>query len=187
MDRRDPATRTRLYDHVQLDAVIADMARRAAGFFPGPEPIAVIGILRRGAPLAGRIAELLVSRHGMPPPLRLDLRVARYADDLTLLHPETLLVENPADADLLAGLAGRRLLVVDDVLYAGNSLLRAVDHLARHGAAEIRVAVLVDRNVARLPVRADIAGIRLQVAPPDIVECHVPPYEPDFAVELVRG
>ncbi len=118
MDRRDPATRTRLYDHVQLDEVIADMTRRAAGLFPGSEPIGVIGILRRGAPLAGRIAELLVSRHGMPPPLRLDLRVSRYADDLTLLHPETLLVENPADADLLAGLAGRRLLVVDDVLSA---------------------------------------------------------------------
>jgi len=47
--------------------------------------------------------------------------------------------------------------------------------------------VLVDRNVARLPIRADIVGIRLQVAPPDIVECHVPPYERDFAVELVRA
>jgi pyrimidine operon attenuation protein/uracil phosphoribosyltransferase len=184
---RPPATRTRLYDQVQLDEVIADMARRAAGFFPGPEPIAVIGILRRGAPLAGRITELLVSRHGMPPPSRLDLRVARYADDLTLLHPETLLFENPADAGQMARLAGRRLLVVDDVLYAGNSLLRAVDHLARHGAGEIRVAVLVDRNVARLPVRADIVGIRLQVAPPDIVECYVPPYEPEFGVELVRA
>lgn len=183
---RPPPTRTCLYDHRQLDDVVADMARRAAGLFPGPAPIAVVGVLRRGAPLAERITERLVAHHALPPPLRLDLKVSRYADDLTLLHPETRLVENPDHTAPLAELAGRRLLVVDDVLYSGHSLLRVVEYLGRYGPAEIRVAVLVDRGVARLPVHADIVGVHLQVAPPDIVECHVPPYEPDFGIDLRR-
>ena len=47
-------------------------------------------------------------------------------------------------------------------------------------------AVLADRHVAQLPIRADVVGVHLQVAPPDVVECHVPPYEPLFQIELLR-
>ena len=52
--------------------------------------------------------------------------------------------------------------------------------------AAIRVACLVDRVTTRLPVHADVVGARLGIAPPDIIECHVPPYEPDFRIELVQ-
>src|SRR5574337_1102643 len=84
-----PGSRTRLFDATQLDAVVADMARRAAGWVLGREKVAVIGILRRGGPMADRLAERLRERHGCVAPLRLDLAIKRYADDLTLLHPET--------------------------------------------------------------------------------------------------
>ena len=46
--------------------------------------------------------------------------------------------------------------------------------------------VLLDRDVARLPVRTDIVGIRLDVAPGDIIECNVPPYEPQLRIELCQ-
>ena len=46
--------------------------------------------------------------------------------------------------------------------------------------------VLVDRGVTRLPIRADITGMRLDVAPQDIIECNVPPYEPEFRIDLLR-
>ena len=52
--------------------------------------------------------------------------------------------------------------------------------------AAIRVAVLADRCVTVLPLHADVVGLRLEVAPTDIVECHVPPYEPDFSVQLLQ-
>lgn len=181
---RPPGARTCLYDTAQLQAVIDDMARRAAGLLTGFERIAVIGILRRGAPLADRLAGIMVQRYGVPAPLRLDLKVKRYADDLSLLHPETQLTEDERHAAL--DLQGHALLVVDDVLYTGHSLLRVVEYLARRQPAEIRVAVLADRGATRLPLRADVIGMRLDIAPTDIIECNVPPYEPEFKVELLQ-
>ncbi|MBP6801042.1 MAG: phosphoribosyltransferase, partial [Zoogloea sp.] len=77
-------------------------------------------------------------------------------------------------------------LIVDDVLYTGHSLLKVVDYLVRKGPAEIRVAMLADRGAARLPVRADVLGLRLDIAPPDVIECNVPPYEPEFKIELLK-
>ncbi len=170
---------------MQLDAVIADMARRVAPLLAVHERTAVIGILRRGAPLAERLTAALLAHHALPPPLRLDLSIKRYADDLTLLHPETRLTENAAHASM--DLAGYALLVVDDVLYTGHSLLRAVEYLARKQPAAIYAAMLADRHVTCLPLHADVVGVHLQLAPSDIVECHVPPYEPEFKIVLRRG
>jgi pyrimidine operon attenuation protein / uracil phosphoribosyltransferase len=83
-------------------------------------------------------------------------------------------------------LTGQRLLVVDDVPNAGHSMLKLVACLAPKRPAEIRVATLVDRCVAKRPVGADVAGTRLQPAPGVIIECPVPPYEPEFGIELVQ-
>lgn len=176
--------RTCLYDTAQLEAVVEGMACDAAGLLTGRRKVAVIGVLRRGVPLADRLTENMVRRFGVAPPLRLDLEVKRYADDLTLLFPETRLTEDERQAAL--DLEGFTVLVVDDVLFSGNSLLRVVEYLARKRPAEIRVVMLVDRGVTRLPVRTDVVGVRLDIAPPDIIECNVPPYEAEFKIELLQ-
>lgn len=179
-----PGVRTCLYDAAQLGQVVDDMARRLAGLLSGCEQLAVIGILRRGAPLADRLSAALEQHHHIERPLRMDLAVKRYADDLSLLHPETRLTEDAAQAGV--DLRAHTLLVVDDVLYTGHSLLKVVEHLARRQPAGIRTAVLVDRGGSRIPVHADVVGVRLDVAPSDIIECHVPPYEANFGIELVQ-
>lgn len=183
MDTPEGARRC-LFDPDALATVVETMAHQAASLLHSRARVAVVGILRRGAPLADRLTELLVTRHGLPRPLRLDLSVKRYADDLTLLYPDTRLDENTQHAAI--DLNGYTLLVVDDVLYGGHSILRVIEYLAKKRPAEIRVAVLVDRCVARLPVHADVVGVKLQIAPTDIVECHVPPYEPDFGIHLLQ-
>lgn len=172
-----------LYDAQELDAVLAEMARHMAARFFGKR-FAMIGILRRGEPLASMLRRHYRDQTGEPAPPLYGLKVKRYADDLSLLHPDTALTENPELAAL--DLAGTPLLVIDDVLYEGHSLLRACAYLAQLGARQVNTAVLVDRCASTQPVRADIVGIRLQVAPQDIVECHVPPYEADFRIELAR-
>jgi pyrimidine operon attenuation protein/uracil phosphoribosyltransferase len=65
-------------------------------------------------------------------------------------------------------------------------MLRAVEYLAAKCPAEIRTVVLVDRGAEKLPVRADIIGVRLDVAPSNIIECNVPPYEASFKIDLVQ-
>ncbi|OJX28391.1 MAG: phosphoribosyltransferase [Burkholderiales bacterium 68-12] len=181
---RPVGQRTCLYGTTALGVVMDRMARQAAGLLADHERVAVVGILRRGAPLAERLTALMVRRYGLRPPLRLDLSVKRYADDLTLLHPQTQLTEDARHAAI--DLAGHALLVVDDVLYTGHSLLRVLEYLARKQPAEIRVAVLADRGVARLPLHADIVGMRLDIAPGDVIECNVPPYEDEFKIELLQ-
>ena len=181
---RPPGKRTCLYDTAQLEVVVNDMACNAAGLLTGRQKTAVIGVLRRGAPLADRLTEIMVHRYGVTSPVRLDLSVKRYADDLTLLHPQTRLLVDERNAAL--DLAGYTVLVVDDVLYTGHSLLTVVEYLARKQPAEIRVVTLVDRGVTRLPVRTDVIGVRLDIAPTDIIECNVPPYESEFRIELLQ-
>lgn len=172
------------YQSDELDDVIARMARRVHGLIPDPATLVVVGILRRGAPLADRLCAQLRALWHIERIARLDLDIKRYADDLTLLFPQTRMRGTP-DADA-ADLARRRVLLVDDVLYEGHSMLRAVGWLAQRGAAEVRTAVLVDRGCARLPLKADVAGLRLEVAPLQIVDVHVPPYETEFEIHINR-
>jgi len=184
MTEKPDGRRTCLYTPTQLEAIVDDMAREAAGLLTGRTRIAIVGILRRGAPLADRLHARLAEAWGFKDCVRLDLKISRYADDLTLLYPETRLTEDPAHAAL--DLAGYTVLVVDDVMYRGHSLLRAVEYLACKQPAEIRTVVLVDRGAAKLPIRTDIVGVRLDVAPSDVIECNVPPYEDTFRIDLLQ-
>ena len=77
-------------------------------------------------------------------------------------------------------------ILLDDVLYTGSSLLRVIEWLNAKSPRAIYAAVLADRHVTQLPIKADVVGVHLQVAPGDVVECHVPPYEPLFQIELLR-
>lgn len=172
-----------IYDAEELDGVLCAMARHAALLLPAGRS-ALVGILRRGEPLARMLQTRLAAYPGLAELPLYPLKVKRYADDLALLHPHTALSESPQLAAL--DLSAVTLLVVDDVLFEGHSLLRTCAYLASLGARDIRTAVLVDRHVCRQPVHADIVGIHLQVAPRDIVECHVPPYEAEFQIELRR-
>lgn len=184
MSARPAGKRTCLYNTTQLERVLDGMAQQAAGLLGTSSRVMVAGILRRGAPLANSLHQRLA---GLLPHAELSLmslQIKRYADDLTLLHPETRLTESPELAAL--DLSGVTVLVVDDVMYRGHSMLRAVEYLAQKQAAEIRTAVLVDRGAARLPVRSDIVGVRLDVAPSDIIECNVPPYEEELKIELLQ-
>jgi pyrimidine operon attenuation protein/uracil phosphoribosyltransferase len=178
------ASRACLYNTQDLMHVLDDMAIRAASRMSRQHPLVVLGIRRRGAPLADLLSERLQTLCGWPKPLRWDVTLKRYADDLTLLHPETQLAEDSRTAEFT--LKEHAVLLVDDVIYTGHSLLRLMAHLSTQRPAEMRTACLVDRGCASLPVHADVVGLSLQVAPTDIIECHVPPYEAELKIELVQ-
>lgn len=175
---------TKLYGTAELEHVLDAMAAALAGRLHGVTQISLVGVLRRGAPLSDWLLERL---HKLLPAAdieRLDLAIKRYADDLTLLYPQTQLTEQAEHAQI--DLSGRVVVVVDDVLYQGFSLNKAVQYLLAKGGKTILSVVLVDRVCATLPMHADVAGLRLQVAAGHIVECHVPPFEPTFQIVLVQ-
>jgi pyrimidine operon attenuation protein / uracil phosphoribosyltransferase len=151
------------YDARDVARVVGELADQiAAGFRPG-EPLNVIGIRSRGETLALRMLELLAARgfaqlgHGT-------LDVTLYRDDLAELGPKPLV--RPTDIQI--DLAGRPLLLVDDVLYTGRSVRAALSALNDFGRPSIiRLAVLVDRGGREVPVAADYVGLRLKQIPLD--------------------
>jgi pyrimidine operon attenuation protein/uracil phosphoribosyltransferase len=179
------ARQTPIYNSAELARVLDAMAAALLPHLLGAGPATLVGVRRRGAPLADALLARLQPLLPAGVPLeRLDLLIKRYADDLTLLHPETRLTETQEQAAL--DLRGRSVVVIDDVLYMGHSLNKAVQYLLAKGAERIVTAVLVDRICARLPIHADVVGLKLQVAPGQIVECHVPPFEPTLQIVLVQ-
>lgn len=184
MDTRPSGKRTCLYDNEQLEAVIENIALQTAGLIMGKNKVMIVGILRRGAPLAEMLYQKLLKKFNLDNISLMNLQIKRYSDDLKLLHPETRLTENPEHVKL--DLSGVTVVVIDDVMYRGHSILRAVEYLTAKNADEIRTIVLVDRGATKLPVRCDIAGVRLDIAPGDIIECNVPPYEAEFKIEVLQ-
>jgi pyrimidine operon attenuation protein/uracil phosphoribosyltransferase len=174
--------RFRLYDRAATELLLDGMARALAPRIVDPPSSVLIGIRRRGAPLADAIAARLATHHGVPRLRRLDLKIKRYSDDLHLLHPDTQLTEE--GPDVAAAVHGRHVVLVDDVLYQGHSLLRGVRWLVDSGARSVRTALLVDRGIASLPIHADVVGATLRIPDEAVVECNVPPFEPELAIDL---
>lgn len=156
-----------------LDRLASEIAPRVT------ENTALIGILRRGAPLARMLAERLASM-GVEIPAIGELKLKRYDDDLELVHEKPDLDEGPLDVDV----ENRDLVLVDDVLFTGESMLQACCFLRERGARSMTIAVLCQRGAPRLPVQAAHCGIQLEVGPEFIVDCDVPPYEPSLAITI---
>lgn len=165
----------RLAGPERVEQLLDELARQIG---PGlGEDTALVGILRRGAPLARHVAERL-AQSGMGAPEVGELKLKRYADDLTLLHQQPRLDRESLGIDV----ADRHLILVDDVMYTGQSLFRACCFLREQGAARLQLAVLCARGKPDMPLRADFVGLQLDVGPDWIIDCAVPPYEDTLGI-----
>lgn len=175
--------RTMLFHSDQVHNILSQMAYQIRGMIADHPKIAIIGLLRRGAPIADLLLQKLRNHGENRDILRLDLDVKRYADDLSILYPKTLLKVN--DETRIVNLSGYIVILVDDVLYTGNSLFSVINHLVEKNSPDmIFTACLVDRCATELPVIANISGLKLQVSADCIVECNIPPYEPSLKILL---
>ncbi|MDX1647973.1 MAG: phosphoribosyltransferase family protein [Longimicrobiales bacterium] len=166
-------------DAGRIASVLDRLARRVHATL-GSE-LRLIGIQRRGDPLARRLAERLSVLAGTETEMG-TLKLKRYADDLTVLNEDPQLSE----AELPFPVDGADLLVVDDVLYSGRTFLKAVGHLEAAGAGSIHLCALCSRGENDVPMRADFVGLQLDVGEGNVVEVHAPPYEEAWGVRLVH-
>ncbi|WP_068256316.1 bifunctional pyr operon transcriptional regulator/uracil phosphoribosyltransferase PyrR [Janibacter corallicola] len=123
----------------------------------GAEDVVLLGIPSRGVELARRLGELIGEIEGHPVPVG-SLDVTMYRDDLRGRPTRT-----PHQTSFpAAGVDGRVVVLVDDVLYSGRTVRAALDALADYGRPRVvRLAVLVDRGHRELPIRADHVGKNL--------------------------
>ena len=146
----------------------------------GAENVVLIGIRRRGVPLAEMIASNIEKIEGIRPPCG-TLDITYYRDDLKRGS------ENPViqPASLPFSIVSRDVILVDDVLFTGRTAAAALDALKSQGrAASIQLAVLVDRGHRELPIRGDYVGKNVPTSRSELISVKIPPFEKGTAVDL---
>jgi pyrimidine operon attenuation protein/uracil phosphoribosyltransferase len=177
-----PNATTTILDARAMGRTLRRMAEEIVELNDGTDDLIVVGIQRRGVQLADRIVKIIEERGGGEIP-RGALDITLYRDDLQTVGPRPVV----GPTDLTWNLEGKRVVIVDDVLYTGRTVRAALDELADFGRpARIALAVLVDRGGRELPIRADIVGKTITVAPEDRVDVLVNELDGRDAVVVVR-
>jgi pyrimidine operon attenuation protein/uracil phosphoribosyltransferase len=131
----------------------------------GTAGLVFVGMRTRGVPLAHRIARAIREFEGEDVPVG-TLDVGLYRDDLTERGASVNI--QPSD---LPEIAGKRVVLIDDVLYTGRTVRAALDALIDYGRpGRIQFAVLVDRGHRELPIRADFVGKNIPTSRGDDVQ-----------------
>ena len=131
----------------------------------GVSDLMLVGMRTRGVPLAERLAAAIREFEGETVDVGA-LDIGLYRDDLPARGTKVEIKPSELPQDI----AGKRLVLVDDVLYTGRSIRAALDALIDYGRPErIQLAVLVDRGHRELPIRADFVGKNIPTAKDDDV------------------
>ncbi len=146
--------KAKIMDGDAIDRVILRIAHEILERNKNINDIAVVGIRKRGEYLAGRIRKKLAEISGVSVPLGA-LDITLYRDDLTQVSEQPLVHATEIDFNI----DGKRIILVDDVLYTGRTIRCALDALIDFGRpGQIQLAVLIDRGHRELPIRADYVG-----------------------------
>ncbi len=145
-----------------LRRTLRRIAHEIAEKNPEPGGLAIVGIHTRGALLARRLHALLGELTGAGAPIG-DVDISFYRDDVGAKAPASQPVVHASHIDF--DLAGRTVVLVDDVLFTGRTVRAAIDALFDYGRPErVQLAVLCDRGHRELPIRPDYVGKNLPTA-----------------------
>lgn len=146
----------------------------------GTNNLCLIGIRRRGVPLAEMIRGNILRIEGVDVPFG-ELDITLYRDDLSTLSDRPVLNETRIDCDI----NGKNVVLVDDVLYTGRTARAAIDALFERGRpSRIQLAVLIDRGHRELPIRADYAGKNVPTSRSELISVKLKDVDGETGVTL---
>ena len=170
-----------LCDAKATQAAIEQLARDVVDR-GGLDGLAVIGIRRRGVPIAQRMVAAIEKERGRRP-LMGALDITLYRDDLTLVAAQPVVSGTEIDFPV----EGKRIVLVDDVLFTGRTVRSAIDALIDLGRpAKIELAVLVDRGWRELPIEANYAAHRIETTIREVVKVHVAEVDGADHIDIVE-
>lgn len=175
-----------LMDEVDIKRALTRIAHEIIEKNKGVEGAVIIGIRRRGGPLAERLAANIKAIENVDIPVGL-LDITLYRDDLTSLSTSPQLHRT----DVLFDISDKTVILVDDVLFTGRTIRAAMDALMDLGRPKrIQLAVLIDRGHRELPIKADYIGKNVPTAAEEIISVNLVDYDGKDQViikELVNG
>lgn len=168
-----------IMDEQAMDRVITRVAHEIIEHNEGAEGIALVGVLRRGVPIAERLADKIEAIEGIRPKIgKLDISFYRddyYSRIAPVLHT----------TDIMFPVDGVDIVLVDDVLYTGRTVRSALDALMDIGRPKsVQLAVMVDRGHRELPIRADYVGKNVPSSHEEDVRVRITPLDDRNSVEI---
>jgi pyrimidine operon attenuation protein/uracil phosphoribosyltransferase len=165
--------KAQIMDARAMERAVSRIAHEIIEKNKGVTEVALIGIQRRGVPLARQLAGLIEKVEGVKVPVGV-LDITFYRDDLSLLNEHPVL----NGTDIPFGVTGLVVVLVDDVLFTGRTVRAALDALMDSGRPRsIQLAVLVDRGHRELPIRADFVGKNVPTSRSELIAVHIAPFE----------
>ena len=132
----------------------------------GATDLGLVGIRRRGVPMAQRLGQMISRIEKTPVPVG-TLDITLYRDDLSTLGPKPVVQKTEVGFPI----TGKNIILVDDVLYTGRTIRAALDALFREGRPkQVQLCVLIDRGHRELPIEAAFIGRKVQTTDREIIE-----------------
>jgi pyrimidine operon attenuation protein/uracil phosphoribosyltransferase len=169
-----------IMDEQQMHKAIVRMSHEIIERNSDLQTLALIGIQRRGLPIAHQIATAIEAAEGVKVPVGA-VDITLYRDDLSIIAelPQIKTTELPFP------ITAANVVLVDDVLYTGRSVRAALEVLIQEGRPKsIQLAVLVDRGHRELPIGADYVGKMLSSSHNELVSVSVKEIDGESKVEI---
>lgn len=135
----------------------------------GADHLGLVGIRRRGVPLAQRLSEIIQRIEKKPVPVG-TLDITLYRDDLSTLGSKPIVQKT----EFSFSISGMDIILVDDVLYTGRTTRAAMDAMFKQGRPrKVQLCVLIDRGHRELPIEATFVGRKVQTTSKEIIKVHL--------------
>jgi pyrimidine operon attenuation protein / uracil phosphoribosyltransferase len=156
----------RLMSASEIDRTLVRLAHQIVEKHEGSGNLGLVGIKRRGVPLANRLAKVIEGIERQPVQTG-TLDISFYRDDLSTSGPKPTVEKGDIGFDV----AGRDIVLIDDVLYTGRTIRAALDALFDHGRPRsVMLLVLIDRGHRELPIEAQFVGRVVPTSSREIIE-----------------
>ncbi len=172
----------RLMSASEIERTLVRLAHEIVEKSNGSEDLVLVGIKRRGIPLAERLGKLIatIEKH---PVATGSLDIQFYRDDLSTSGVRPLVTPGSIGCEV----EGRDVILCDDVLYTGRTIRAALDALFDHGRPRrVRLCVLIDRGHRELPIEATYVGKHVPTSSREIIEVKFHEVDHDDQVLLVE-
>ncbi len=150
----------------------------------GADNLYLVGIRRRGVPLAETLVEKITELEGVKPIFGI-IDITLYRDDLSTVGANPVVNRTELDTDI----DGKTIVLVDDVLYTGRTIRAALDQLMDFGRPnKVQLAVLIDRGHEHreLPIHADYVGKTVPTSHSEIIKVMLKEYDDREAVGIYK-